>query len=1068
MKIKTPHLILAGLLATATALPAATIIDGFGTLELNAALDRYAELNDIDGNWHNQDGAIGSANGFEGVMTATTLTVAADATASRKFETPSVKIINNTASGSSISFSFDYNVSAGSPSIYFHLRGIDETGVSPVWSVDLAGRGGAAFHSDATNGGGPGADTETYSLFDGTLIDGAAGTAYNGGGLNLTGTGTISATIDLSGFTSGGRTGDLSDYEYLAAAFAFDFDEAATIEISNFSVNAPTPFVDYFSSDSSADYVYTSTYGPDSATWNVSGGALNLPVTGGSGQTANIFHRTAMFEIGETVSVDIYGDADAYLSVSTTTRGANTSGEDGVRLHWKADGTFQAKNYLSGTPTVVTFDSSFDTVASTSVTLYLTRETDNTFSAAYDSGSGLTQLNTTGGTEKKIFTAGDTENGDLYIGVETWQEGVRTFDNLWAGSGVAPSVTPAIISFTSDPGFVSEPGNVTLSWATANAASTTLNGETVTGTSAVRLVNETTSFTLVVTGADSSTASQTMTVAMGESFSIAAVADPQYADVEAGWRGVDREPEEGVNRLTHAVTQYNQRSLDWGVIVGDMIDFDDIDYDNPPPGEPSATGTQDWSNSDAILAAWDQINIPSYLVIGNHEYYVPNVDVDGLQKPYSVYRKFGFKDRAYYDFRHKGFRFVVLDGDNCYLNFDPALPEYQTALAYYEGLDATQKQWWWNAAISIDQRKWLMDVLDQSIILDESVIIMCHYPIHTPPTNHSLLNSTELLDIVNGYSNVVMWLNGHYHKGSYGMEGRRHHLGLKGMQNEAENWYQLDFNPAQITVYQAENTTTPVFDLDISRPTPTVARPTGFTVTDAADNASLTWDVEPAGATDVVVERRHVSTLSAELPTTAETLSWQTIDTLTLPTTQAYLDTSVTYPVAEYKYRIRFLDGIEGSRYSQALAPGEAVRMSYEDYAASLGAGYELSEADADGDGKSNALEQFYGTPPETADRDASRELTITRIPAGVTQLVFSYDASTLTSWDIALSKDLITWKTISRDVDYSIVLTEVWTPAGSSESLTRITIETMDGSSFDFEPGEPANFFRLVVTPSS
>ena len=49
--------------------------------------------------------------------------------------------------------------------------------------------------------------------------------------------------------------------------------------------------------------------------------------------------------------------------------------------------------------------------------------------------------------------------------------------------------------------------------------------------------------------------------------------------------------------------------------------------------------------------------------------------------------------------------------------------------------------------------------------------------------------------------------------------------------------------------------------------------------------------------------------------------------------------------------------------------------------------------------------------PPETADRDASRELTITKIPAGVTQLVFSYDASTLTSWDIALSKDLITWK---------------------------------------------------------
>ena len=303
--------------------------------------------------------------------------------------------------------------------------------------------------------------------------------------------------------------------------------------------------LDYFSSDSSADYVYTSTYGTDSATWNVSGGALNLPVTGGSGQTANIFHSTAMFEIGETVSVDIYGDADAYLSVSTTTRGANTSGEDGVRLHWKADGTFQAKNYLNGTATVVTFDSSFDTGDSTSVTLYLTRETDNTFSAAYDSGSGLIQLNGTGGTEKQIFTAGDTGNGDLYIGVETWQAGVRTFDNLWGWIGCCAVGDPRHHQFLrQDPGFVSEPGNVTLSWATANAASTTLNGETVTGTSAVRLVNETTSFTLVVTGADSSTASQTMTVAMGESFSIAAVADPQYADVEAGTRG-GRQPEEG-------------------------------------------------------------------------------------------------------------------------------------------------------------------------------------------------------------------------------------------------------------------------------------------------------------------------------------------------------------------------------------------------------------------------------------------------------------------------------------------------------------------------------------------
>lgn len=224
------------------------------------------------------------------------------------------------------------------------------------------------------------------------------------------------------------------------------------------------------------------------------------------------------------------------------------------------------------------------------------------------------------------------------------------------------------------------------------------------------------------------------------------------------------------------------------MIVGDIIDFDDIDYGNPPPGGPSATGTQDWSNSDAILGAWAGLNIPSYLVLGNHEYYVPNVDVDGLEKPYSVYRKFGFKDRAYYDFRHKGFRFVVLDGDNCYLNFDPELQGYQDALAYYQDLSGPEKQWW-NAGISITQRKWLMDTLDDSINLDEPVVILCHYPTHNPVGNHSPLNSTELLDIVNGYSNVVMWMNGHNHRVTYAMEGRRHHLGLKGMQEGADRWY---------------------------------------------------------------------------------------------------------------------------------------------------------------------------------------------------------------------------------------------------------------------------------------
>ncbi|MBL7076631.1 MAG: metallophosphoesterase [Kiritimatiellae bacterium] len=476
---------------------------------------------------------------------------------------------------------------------------------------------------------------------------------------------------------------------------------------------------------------------------------------------------------------------------------------------------------------------------------------------------------------------------------------------------------------------------------------------------------------------------QGLTASAGETFSIAAVADPQYADVPVGWRGGGREPEEGVNRLSYAVSQYNQRALDWGVIVGDIIDFDDIDYGNPPPGTPSATGTQDWSNADAILGAWDQLNILKYMVLGNHEFYVPNKDVDGLSKPYSVYRKFGFDQKAYYSFRHKDFRFIVLDGDFCYLNFDPDLPEYQQALDYYNALSGPQKTWW-NAAISVDQRIWLMNALDESSVLDEPVVIMCHYPIHNPIGHHSLLNSTEMLDIVNGYSNVVMWLNGHNHSGDYALEGRRHHVNLKGMQNEAENWYEIEFSPDRVLVYKAEETNTPVHDLDISRPPLTVDPPYGFVATNAAGVASLSWNAEPAGVTAVVIEARRVPTAEP----------WQVITTLALPTGGSYGHTP-THPAAEYKYRIRFEAGAALSRYSEVLSPGEAAETpNPEPYAGligwwqfddgtatnavdSSGNGYDLDRVSAAGSWITGKADGAYNQPRFTANAAESDILNL-------------------------------------------------------------------------------------------
>ena len=100
-------------------------------------------------------------------------------------------------------------------------------------------------------------------------------------------------------------------------------------------------------------------------------------------------------------------------------------------LNWEANGTFRARNYTNGSEiNTVNFNSAFDVNGPASLTLSLTRESDNTFSAAFDSGSGLIQLNSTGGTETEIFTAGDIGNGDFFIGIETFGSGTRNFDNL--------------------------------------------------------------------------------------------------------------------------------------------------------------------------------------------------------------------------------------------------------------------------------------------------------------------------------------------------------------------------------------------------------------------------------------------------------------------------------------------------------------------------------------------------------------------------------------------------------------------------------------------------------------
>ena len=288
-------------------------------------------------------------------------------------------------------------------------------------------------------------------------------------------------------------------------------------------------------------------------------------------------------------------------------------------------------------------------------------------------------------------------------------------------------------------------------------------------------------------------------------FSIGAVADVQYADSPP--RG-DRTPRESPRRLQEAVDFFNAQGLDFVVNLGDFIDWDDIDY-SVFPKETKPVEPVDWTHFETVNTIWQKIRAPRHHVLGNHDVYVPDRASDG-EKPARVLAKFGFKDKAYYDFSHKGFRFIMLDGTDRYMYSYPAgSPAYGEAKAYFDSI-TTPARTPWNGAISDTQLAWLADTLADATSKGEKVVVCCHFPIHDPVGGHTLLNFQETRDVLDRFPNVVLWLNGHNHAGGYALanEGKptqRHHLNLMGMQNADDRHYRLVFHPQKIEVFRAGN-----------------------------------------------------------------------------------------------------------------------------------------------------------------------------------------------------------------------------------------------------------------------
>lgn len=241
-------------------------------------------------------------------------------------------------------------------------------------------------------------------------------------------------------------------------------------------------------------------------------------------------------------------------------------------------------------------------------------------------------------------------------------------------------------------------------------------------------------------------------------FQFGVIADCQYCNGQAtGERKYTLSP----RKLEHAVEHFNALDLEYVVHLGDFID-------------------RDFESFAVVGPIYEQLKAPHHHVLGNHDFSVADENKKDVPK------KMGLTSR-YYDFEVKGWRFVVLDGNDISFHAYPeGSPKYQEAQNYCEKNKIESPKW--NGAIGPEQIAWLNDVLKRATDNKENVILYCHFPIY-PENVHNLWNAKEIIKVVERYPCVKAYMNGHNHAGNYGFKNGVHYLTFKGMVDTEETSY---------------------------------------------------------------------------------------------------------------------------------------------------------------------------------------------------------------------------------------------------------------------------------------
>lgn len=230
------------------------------------------------------------------------------------------------------------------------------------------------------------------------------------------------------------------------------------------------------------------------------------------------------------------------------------------------------------------------------------------------------------------------------------------------------------------------------------------------------------------------------------------IADIQYCDCDPAGTRFYRE---SLEKLSDAIDDFNNLSLDCIVTLGDMID-------------------RDFNSYEAILPLFDNCKTPVYHTLGNHDFSVEKKYLKDIRPLLNT-------GAGYYSFTIKGIRFIILDSNDISV-YSPSRKKRDSANELLRELkeSGARHAHEWNGGIDNKQLTWLNDELKESTLKGEDVILFSHHPLW-PETGHNVLNYKSVLATIEPYDNIIAGFCGHDHKGGYGNSNLIHFVNLKGM-----------------------------------------------------------------------------------------------------------------------------------------------------------------------------------------------------------------------------------------------------------------------------------------------